>query len=168
MPFKTWAVGEEVLAADFNSYVQRQTVATFANAAARTAAITAPSEGMLTYLADFDSLELWNGTAWRAIRYGSSVAQTTVAVTLVKNVIPGSGSQLVFNLGGWASAPVVVGQVQTEFRTWLSSINAVTATQINFWVFQGTTGAGLPDNTPVQMFIIAVGTPAVGQIPTIS
>lgn len=34
---KTWVVGEEVLAPDFNSYVQTQVVAQFANAAARDA-----------------------------------------------------------------------------------------------------------------------------------
>lgn len=59
MAFKTWAVGEEVLAADFNSYVQRQTVAVFPNAAARTAAITAPTPGMVSYLSDVGRLEVY-------------------------------------------------------------------------------------------------------------
>lgn len=65
MPTKTWAVGEEVLAADFNSYVQRQVVATFPNAAARNAAIAAPAAGMACYLADLQALQVHNGTGWR-------------------------------------------------------------------------------------------------------
>ena len=63
MPSKIWAVGEEVLAADFNDYVQEQVVATFPNAAARTAAIAAPLPGMLTYLADVGRLEQYTDKA---------------------------------------------------------------------------------------------------------
>jgi hypothetical protein len=58
MPTKTWAVGEEVLAADFNAYVQRQVVATFANAAARNTALPSPTVGMVVHLADTGELLL--------------------------------------------------------------------------------------------------------------
>lgn len=67
MPTKTWVVGEEVLAADFNTMVQRQVVATFSNAAARTAALPAPAIGMLTFLSDSMVYQTWNGTAWTAL-----------------------------------------------------------------------------------------------------
>jgi hypothetical protein len=59
-------VGEEVLAADFNTYVQKQVVATFANAAARTAAIPAPTAGMVSYLTDVQVVQYYDGTVWRA------------------------------------------------------------------------------------------------------
>jgi hypothetical protein len=64
MPHKVWVVGEEVLAADFNNYVQEQVIATFANAAARTAAIAAPTVGMATWLTDSQAFEIWDGAAW--------------------------------------------------------------------------------------------------------
>jgi hypothetical protein len=64
VPFKTWVVGEEVLAADFNAYVQKQVVATFPNAAARTAAIPSPSAGMVTFLTDTNQMQYWTGSAW--------------------------------------------------------------------------------------------------------
>lgn len=64
MPTKTWVVGEEVLAADFNSYVQKQIVATFANAAARDAAIPGPTEGMMCYLNDVHQLQVRRATLW--------------------------------------------------------------------------------------------------------
>jgi hypothetical protein len=63
MPTKVWAVGEEVLAADFNAMVQRQVVATFPNAAARTAAIGAPTPGMASYLSDTGRLEVYTDKA---------------------------------------------------------------------------------------------------------
>lgn len=42
MPLKTWVLGEEVLAADFNTYVQSQVVVQFANIAARDAWASPP------------------------------------------------------------------------------------------------------------------------------
>jgi hypothetical protein len=42
----------------------QQAVATFSNAAARTAAITSPIEGQLTYLQDVKRYQSWNGTSW--------------------------------------------------------------------------------------------------------
>jgi hypothetical protein len=41
-------------------------VQTFANAAARTAAIPTPTEGIYTHLNDVDRLEFYNGSAWRS------------------------------------------------------------------------------------------------------
>lgn len=57
MPTKTWVVGEEVLAADFNTYVQRQVVPTFANTAARNTALPSPTPGMLCYVTDLGWLQ---------------------------------------------------------------------------------------------------------------
>lgn len=65
MPYKVWITGEEVLAADFNDYLQEQVIATFANAALRDAAITAPNAGQMVYLADRQMLTKYDGTGWR-------------------------------------------------------------------------------------------------------
>jgi hypothetical protein len=59
MPYKIWAVGGEVLAADMNDYLQEQVVATFANAAARDAAITAPVAGQTAFLVDTAGLTIY-------------------------------------------------------------------------------------------------------------
>src|SRR5262245_53980923 len=80
MPFKTWAVGEEVLAADFNSYVQRQVVAAFPNAAARTAALASPTKGMLTWLDDVARYEKWDGAAWQPIFPGIPLGAGQIAM----------------------------------------------------------------------------------------
>ena len=58
MPKKTWAIGEEVIAADFNPNVADQVVAVFASAAARTAGWPAPPEGAVTYLTDTNVLRV--------------------------------------------------------------------------------------------------------------
>jgi hypothetical protein len=68
MPNKTWVVGEEVLAADFNTYVQQQVIAGFATPAARTSGLPAPVRGQASYIAaagPSEGLEFWDGVAWR-------------------------------------------------------------------------------------------------------
>jgi len=64
MPQKTWVVGEEVLAADFNSYVQDQVVPAFPNVAARDAQWTAPPDGALAVTTDTNQLWQRIGGAW--------------------------------------------------------------------------------------------------------
>jgi hypothetical protein len=75
MPQKLWVIGEEVLADDFNDYVQNQIVAAFPNAAARTTQWPAPPEGAVSYLADVNTYQSFNGSAW---------------VVLAPRVVPGN------------------------------------------------------------------------------
>ena len=65
--FKTFSVGEVLTANNVNTYLMQQTVMVFATAAARTSAIAAPSEGMVTYLSDSNSLWYYSGSAWTEI-----------------------------------------------------------------------------------------------------
>lgn len=66
--FKTFNTGDVLTANDTNGYLM-QGVWVFANAAARTAAVTSPQEGNVSYLKDTDSLEIYSGSAW--VAYGS-------------------------------------------------------------------------------------------------
>lgn len=66
--FKTFNTGDVLTASDTNGYLM-QGVWVFANAAARTAAVTSPQEGNVSYLKDTDSLEIYSGAAW--VGYGS-------------------------------------------------------------------------------------------------
>ncbi len=45
MPFKVFAAGEKLTAADVNDYLAEQAIATFSSAGARNSAITAPLRG---------------------------------------------------------------------------------------------------------------------------
>jgi hypothetical protein len=65
--FKTFTAGEVLTAANTNEYLMQQTMFTFANAAARAAQVTAPSEGMHCYLLDTNELQIYNGSNWVAV-----------------------------------------------------------------------------------------------------
>ena len=94
--FKTFNTGDVLTAADTNGYLM-QGVWVFANAAARTSAVTSPQEGNVSFLKDTNSLEIYDGAAW--VAYGSgditevqagtgiSVASGTGPVPVVTNTV---------------------------------------------------------------------------------
>lgn len=77
--FKTFTTGEVLTAGDTNGYLM-QGVLVFANAAARTSAITSPQEGQMSYLKDTNSTEYYSGSAWTAVA-GASGSMTLLSTT---------------------------------------------------------------------------------------
>lgn len=65
--FKTFASGDVLTAADVNTYVMQQQVMVFADATARDAAVTSPTEGMFAYSKDDDSLNYYDGSSWETL-----------------------------------------------------------------------------------------------------
>jgi hypothetical protein len=61
--FKTFATGDVLSAGDTNGYLM-QGVLVFADAAARTAAVTSPQEGQTSYTKDNDLIQVYNGSSW--------------------------------------------------------------------------------------------------------
>ena len=73
--FKTFTTGEVLTAADVNGYLM-QGVLVFADAAARTSAITAPQEGQYSFLKDTNALEYYDGATWVGAPVGDITAVT--------------------------------------------------------------------------------------------
>ncbi len=70
MAYKVFTNGSVLNASEINENLMNQSVMVFSNSTARAAALTAPVEGMLTWLQDTNKYENYNGTAWVAL--GSS------------------------------------------------------------------------------------------------
>ena len=64
MPRKVFTSGEVLSASNVNEFLMDQMIQTFAGTAARGSAITSPTEGMLTYLADSNTFQYWNGSTY--------------------------------------------------------------------------------------------------------
>jgi hypothetical protein len=62
--YKQWAANDVLAADDVNNYLADQVVMRFASAAVRDAAILIPTEGMICYLDNADTLFVYNGSAW--------------------------------------------------------------------------------------------------------
>ncbi|CAB4186022.1 hypothetical protein UFOVP1142_5 [uncultured Caudovirales phage] len=73
--FKTFATGDVLTAPDVNGYLM-QGVLVFASAAARTAAITSPQQGQVSFLKDSNTTQYYSGSAWVTIGGGSSPLTT--------------------------------------------------------------------------------------------
>jgi hypothetical protein len=65
--YKEFATGDVLTAAAANGYLASQVVMVFADAAARTTAITSPQEGMISYLKDTNATQYYSGSAWVSI-----------------------------------------------------------------------------------------------------
>lgn len=108
--FKTFATGDVLTAADTNGYLM-QGVWVFANAAARSAAVTSPQEGNMSFLKDTNSTEYYSGSAWVAVAAG-----TTSGLTFI--------NRTTFS----ASAQVNVDSVFTStYSTYMVVIESMTA-----------------------------------------
>ncbi|MGA0396882.1 MAG: hypothetical protein ACO3O3_06950 [Ilumatobacteraceae bacterium] len=69
--YKDWSAGDILTAADLEDYTVKQSVMVFADASARTTALTSVlREGMVSYLKDTDSTEVYDGSAWAAVGPG--------------------------------------------------------------------------------------------------
>lgn len=65
--YKNFSAGEVLASGDVDTYLMEQATMVFANAAARDAALTAPSEGMLAYILDTNLLTQYSGAAWSGV-----------------------------------------------------------------------------------------------------
>jgi hypothetical protein len=70
VPRLVFVAGEVLEASEMNT-ISDQTVMVFADSAARTTAISSPTEGMVTYLQDTNSLEVFTGSVFEAVGGGA-------------------------------------------------------------------------------------------------
>ena len=88
--WKSWAIGEQVQAADFQNYVQDQVVQVYANSGARGSALgTAVTEGMISYLNDTNSVEYYSGAAWLPIANPGDITAVTAGTGLTGGGVSG-------------------------------------------------------------------------------
>jgi hypothetical protein len=82
MPYLNFVANQVLTAAQVNDYLMNQSVMTFADATARTAAIAAPTEGMVTYLSDTNALEYYDGSAWVGVSNPGDITAVTAGTAL--------------------------------------------------------------------------------------
>lgn len=89
--YKLFATGDVLTAAQVNTYLMQQTVMVFASSAARTTALSGVlAEGMVSYLQDTNSLEVYDGSAWVGATgdITALTAGTGISITSATGPIP--------------------------------------------------------------------------------
>jgi hypothetical protein len=114
--YKLFNTGDVLTAAQVNTYLQEQVVMVFANAAARTTALSGVlAEGMVSYLKDTDAFEIYSGAAWVGYGSGDITGITTGTDSgLTGGVTSGTADlklQLQFNAQTGTTYTLVVGDL---------------------------------------------------------
>lgn len=79
--YKVFTAGEVLTAANVNGYLMEQSVMVFAGTAARSSAIGTPSAGMVSYLTDTSTLQVY-GTAWADVSSPGDITEVTAGYGL--------------------------------------------------------------------------------------
>jgi hypothetical protein len=123
--YKDFTVGEVLSAANVNGYLM-QGVLVFANAAARTAAITSPQEGQMSFLKDTNSTEYYDGAAWQTVSNPGDITAVTVT-----SPITGGGTSGSVGIAIQDASTSQRGSVQlSDSTSTTSSILAATPTAV--------------------------------------
>jgi hypothetical protein len=168
--YKVFSNGSVLNASEINDNLMNQSVMVFSNSAARSAAITSPLEGMLTYLEDTDTYESYISSSWvSAIPMGAWTAFTPTwgALTIGNGVYNTSQYQISgktatvaidFQLG---STSAVTGNLGITFPSELARANVYGTglAQVLLVDASATTyfGFGLPNTTSAVNWSIRAG-----------
>jgi hypothetical protein len=117
MSRKVFTAGEVLAAADVNSFLMDQTVMSFAGTAARGSAIPSPVNGMVTYLEDSDSVQIFDGSSF------AEAVSTNAWTAYTPTITVGSGALTSFTTTG---AYKLVGKV-CHVRVFINITNNGTA-----------------------------------------
>ena len=165
-----FATGDILTAAAANGYLASQTVMVFANAAARTAAITSPQEGMFSYLKDSNSTQYYSGSAWVSIggasplttkgdlyAYSTTDARLPVgtngqiltadstAATGLAWATPASGSMTLLSTTSLTGAYTLISSISQSYKNLYIEVSGVTAAaagRFRMWPNDTTTTNG--------------------------
>jgi hypothetical protein len=115
--YKLFNTGDVLTAAQVNSYLQEQVVMVFADATARTTALSGVlAEGMVSYLKDTNAIEVYDGSAWVSIGSSGDITGITTGTDsgLTGGVTSGTADlklQLQFNAQTGTTYTLVVGDL---------------------------------------------------------
>jgi hypothetical protein len=139
--YKVFTNGSVLPASDVNTYLMDQSVMVFSSSATRAAALTAPVEGMLTWLQDTNKYENYNGSAWVALG-GSAILQ--VVSTAKTNTFTTSSNTFVDVTG--LSASITPSSASSKILVFANMASGVTVNSALFYqLVRGSTSIFIGD-----------------------
>jgi hypothetical protein len=123
--FKTFVDLDILTAAEVNDFLMTQAVMVFDDAAARTAALPTPLEGMVTYLKSTDELDVYTGAAWVIVNDNTAaILKSTLAAK--GDLISASGAATPVAVSVGTNGQVLTADsTQTGGLTWTTPVAAL-------------------------------------------
>lgn len=117
--YKLFNTGDVLLASEVNTYLMQQTVMVFANSTARTSALSGVlAEGMISYLADTNATEVYDGSSWVSVSgTGDITAVTTGANSGLAGGVTTGNADIKINFASKGQLAVGTGSGTTDFLT---------------------------------------------------
>jgi hypothetical protein len=150
---RTFAAGEVLTASNVMGYLQDQAVMKFAGTAARGSAIgTAVSEGMVSYLADTNVVQAYDGSAWNSLAYvnSGSVLNTLQTIVTSQPTVTATGGWL--DISGFSVTITPKSSSSKIFVTMTAHVGNSVASFNHFRILRDATavGVGTVGSTPMS------------------
>jgi hypothetical protein len=144
MPRKIFTPGEVLTASDVNTFLMDQSVMTFAGTAARGSAIGTATEGMLTYLADTNTFQYWDGSAYQ----GLTGSPTNTTVTTAYTAVLANAGGFLYSTSSSAVTVTVpdlyaIGDRIDVIRDGAGTVTIAAGTGVTGWGGAGTAGTAV-------------------------
>ena len=157
--FKDFTVGQVLTSAQVDGYLMQQTIMRFANASARTTALSGVlAEGMFSYLDDTNATEYYDGSSWVSISNPGDITAVVASTGLSGGGTSGSvslafdysvGNQSVENAQTGTSYTLVLGDAGKMVTMTNASANTLTVPP--------NSSVAFPTNTRIDMLQYGAG-----------
>jgi hypothetical protein len=146
--YKVFTNGSVLNASEIQQNLMDQSVMVFSNSTARSAALTSPIQGMVTYLEDTDQLQNYNGSGWVTVGGSAGIGTNTVSTPLTSvfstSIATGTwadltGLSLTITPSTATSKILLIAHVSGSVGVSASNVG------MRFRFMRGATGIGLGD-----------------------
>jgi hypothetical protein len=157
--YKVFTNGSVLNASEINDNLMNQSVMVFSNSAARTAAITTPLEGMLTWLEDVNRYESYNGSSWvPAFGLTHLVSQTigsAVTSVAVSNIFSSAFDNYKIVMNTTSSANGAALRIQ------LNNSTSATYSTLGFYMSVGSASVVGENNASLTTGVLGITTASI-------